>query len=315
MTESEFQEFLITVGYRYNKKSKSAFNSYEGFHTIIEFNENEGRYSLLLDAMPVGIDALSQKLKEFSADNKDYITKAIYSAKDRQIRINIKMTVDSEIDREHLKTTAKFVMDLCKSDTMTPLCRVCSRNRKTGLYVIGTVLTPVCDNCIVRKRRQYEHRRDMFEKKKQNMSAGLFGAVFGAALGSSIYILMYQLLPFYGIWGGIIAPLSFGGFVLTGKRATRLSAVICEIISVFAFIAAEYLALIASNSIMIENDGGGIAVSEAIELTNMTLTESSYLQTVIVELIIGTAIMLVTGVLYFLKRSLTRPLKISKNVL
>ena len=315
MTESEFQEFLITVGYRYNKKSKSAFNSYEGFHTIIEFNDIEGKYSLSLDAQPVSIDALSEKIKSFAAENKDYIAKALYSSKYKQIRLTVKMTVDSEIDREHLKTTAKFVMDLCKSDTMTPLCRVCSRNRKTGLYVIGTALTPVCDNCIVRKRRQYEKRRDMFEKKKQNMTAGLFGAVFGAALGSSIYILIYQFLPLYGIWGGIIAPLSFGGFVLTGKRATKLSAVFCEIISVFAFVAAEYMALIASNSIMIEKDGGGIAVSEAIELTNMTLTESSYLNSVIVELIVGTVIMLVIGAAYFLKRSLTRPLKISKNVL
>lgn len=315
MTESEYQEFLITIGYRYNKKSKSAFNSYEGFHTIIEFNEGESRYGLTLSAYPDNIENLKNKLNSFASENKDHITKAQYISKNKLIRINIKMTIDSEIDREHLKNTAKFIMDLCKSDTLIPLCRVCQRNRKTGLYVIGSVLTPVCENCIVRKRRQYEHRRDMFEKKKQNMAAGIFGAVFGAALGSSIYILLYQLNPFYGIWGGIIAPLSFGGFVLTGKRATRLSAVFCELISIFAFIAAQYVALITANSIMIENDGGGIAVREAVSLTNMTLTEHSYLNSIILELIVGISIMIITGIAYFLKRSLTRPLKISKNVL
>ena len=127
---------------------------------------------------------------------------------------------------------------------------------------------PVCDNCINRKRRQYERQRDAFEKKKQNMLAEIFGALFGAALGASIYVMLYQFTPLFGIWGGIIAPLSFLGFLVTGNRATRLSAVICEIISVITMIAAEYTALIAGVSILIEHEGGGIAVTEAIEVTN-----------------------------------------------
>ena len=44
MTESEFQEFMITVGYRYNEKTKSAFNSFEGFKTIIEFSQKDNKY-------------------------------------------------------------------------------------------------------------------------------------------------------------------------------------------------------------------------------------------------------------------------------
>lgn len=313
MTESEFQEFLITIGYRYNKRSHSAFNTYEGFHAIILFNDKESRYSLSMGTLTSDTAALAKKLKEFSIENKEYISKAYY--KDKQIRINIKMTVDSETDREHLKTVAKYVMDICKSEKTHPSCRICSRNRKTGLYVIGQDLMPVCDNCINRKRRQYERQRDAFEKKKQNMLAGIFGALFGAALGASIYVMLYQFTPFFGIWGGIIAPLSFLGFLVTGNRATRLSAVICEIISVITMIAAEYTALIAGVSILIEHEGGGIAVTEAIEVTNASFASTDYLLSVIFEIGTATVIMLIVGGIYFLKRHLTRPLKISKNVL
>ncbi len=313
MTESEFQEFLITIGYRYNKKSHSAFNTFEGFHTIIEFSQIENRYSFFLDSNANSTKSLEESLKSFSAENKEFITKAVY--KNKQIRITIKMTIDSEFDKEQLKNTAGYLLDLCKSETITPVCRVCSRNRKTGLYIVGRTLTPVCDNCIVRKRRQYEKRRDMFEKKKQNMTAGIFGALFGAALGASLYILSYQFFPCYGISGAVIAPLSFGGFVLTGKRATKLSAVICEIISFFAFLAAEYMAIIANIAVLIEKEGGGIAVSEAIEVTNDSLKDLSYLNTIILDIIIGSAIMIIIGIAYFLKRKYTRPLKISKNVL
>lgn len=313
MTESEFREFLITIGYRYNGKSKTAFNSYEGFHTMIEFSDNEKRYLLSLNSVVNDIGELSGRLKVFEAENKSFITKAVY--KNKKIVLSVRMTVDSEIDRENLKSVAKFIMELCKSDLLTPICGVCSRNRKTGLYVVGRSLTPICDMCIVRKRRQYAKRRDMFEKKKQNMPAGIAGAIFGALFGASIYILLYQFISLYGIFGGGIVLLCFAGFVVTGKRATKLSAVICEIISFLVFIAAEYAALIAGTAILIENEGGGIAVTEAIQITNASFADGGYLFSILIELAVGTATMIIIGIIYFLKRKYTRPLTISKNIL
>lgn len=313
MTESEFQEFLITVGYRYNKKSQSAFNSFEGFHTIIEFRTSENRYAIRLSAMTEDQDSLDAKIKEFASENKDFVSRAFY--KKHMINISIKMSVDSEIDRERLKKAASFMMGLCKSDLITPVCIVCSRNRKTGLYVVGQELMPICERCIVRKRRQYEHRRDMFDKKTQNMPAGILGAVFGAALGASVYVLIYQIFSFWGIPAGLIAACCFGGFVVTGERATKLSAVVCGAISFLFFLAAEYMALVAGMSILIEHEGGGIAVTEAMEMTNISLTDISYLKAILLEIAVGSAVMIAVGVVYFLKRMLTRPLKISKNIL
>ena len=313
MTESEFQEFLITVGYRYNAKAKSAFNSFEGFHTIIFLNNEENRYALSMGAQCNEISLLNEKLRNFALANKSFVTKAVY--KEKKIRISVKMTVDSEIDREHLKETTKFVLELCKSEILTPICSACSRNRKTGLYVIGRELVPVCDSCISRKRRQYEKRKNMFIKKKQNMPAGLMGAVFGASLGTMLYMILYQWNPLFGIWGGAVAALSFAGFVVTGKRATKKSGVICVALSFLIFAAGEYMANVAKTAIYIENEGGGIAVSEAIYQTNTFLSDGDYMKTIILDLAIGLAAMILVGIVYFLKRKYTRPLKISKNVL
>lgn len=109
--------------------------------------------------------------------------------------------------------------------------------------------------------------------------------------------------------------LCFAGFVITGKRATKLSAIICEIISFVTFLAAEYAALIAGTAILIENEGGGIAVTEAIQITNSSFTDFGYLRSIIFELAAGTAVMIIIGIIYFLKRKYTRPLTISKNIL
>lgn len=316
MTESEFQEFIITVGYRYCEKSSAAFNSFEGFHTIIQFNEREKRYSLLLNAVTHNSnDAIDVQnmLKEFSTEHKNYIAKAIY--KDKRININIKMTVDSDVDKNELKETAKFIIELCKSGKIIPVCSVCSRNKKTGLYIVGRELMPMCDLCVARKRRRYEYKKNVFDKKTQNMPAGIAGAVFGSLLGASVYVLLYQFLPMCGTGSLFIILLSFIGFVVTGQRATKKSAIVCELISAVAFIIAEYISLVANMSILIEQAGGGIAVSEAIRATNMNLQDMSFLCATVLDIAIGLVVMALVGLIYFLKRKYTRPLKISKNIL
>lgn len=316
MTESEFQEFIITIGYRYCEKAKTAFNSFDNFHTRIEFNEKENRYNFLLsaDSKKQGyIEEIVNSLKEFSSEHKNNITKAFYKGK--IINVSLKMTIDSDIDKDELKQTAKFIMDLCKSGKIKPICQVCSRENETGLYIVGRKVVPMCNSCIEKKRRQYEHRKNIFELKKQNMYAGIAGAVFGALFGASIYVLLYQIIPLFGLAAIFIIVFSFIGFVVTGQRATRKSAVICIFISAVTLIIAEYAAIIANMAILIEQKGGGIAVSEAIEATNMSLLDIDYMLSVLLDIAVGIILIIVIGVIYFLKRKYTRPLKISENIL
>ncbi len=313
MTESEFQEFMITVGYRYNEKTKSAFNSFEGFKTIIEFSQKDNKYFLRVKAGTDDLKTLSRKLKNYASAHKNHVTKAKYS--DRHIKISIRMTIDSDIDKNELKQLVHFMTEMFKSGMIKPLCAVCSRERKTGLYVVGTRLTPMCDKCLARKLRQYEIRKNKFVTKKQNMVLGLIGAVFGAALGASVYILLYQLIPTFCMGGVLVIIPSFIGFVVTGKRATIQSAVICAVLSWLIYILAEYVAIIANMAVLIEQAGGGIAVSEAVNVINSSLADTLYLMPIIDTVIKSSLLMVLTGIIYFLKRNFTRPFKISKNIL
>ena len=116
--------------------------------------------------------------------------------------------------------------------------------------------------------------------------------------------------------GGVMVIIpSFIGFVITGRRATVQSAVICAVISWLIYILAEYVAIVANMAVLIEREGGGIAVSEAMEVINASFSDTSYLLPIVNEIIFGTVLMAITGGIYFLKRSLTRPFKISKNIL
>lgn len=316
MTESEFQEFIITMGYRYNEKAKTAFNTFLGFHSLISFGDSEGKYVLRLDCTAKSFDDMSgvmESLTEFHDEHKEYVTR--YGFKRNHIIIEMKKTIDSDIDKEQLKALVHLITVMCKSERLAPLCRVCSRQRKTGVYVVGSEMMPICDACVSRKRRLYEKRRDLFEKKQQHMFSGIIGALFGASLGAMLNILMYQICPVRGIWSIFIVVLCFCGFVATGKRATKKSGIICAAVSVVFFLASEYVAMVLETAIGIERDGGGIVVSESIDITNSVLGDMSGISAVIPELVIGIIVILATGFAYFLKRMLTRPMKISKNLL
>ena len=316
LTESEFQEFIITLGYRYNEKSKTSFNTFEGFHNVIIFGENEGRYSLRLECVSKGAEesaTVQRAIRRFHEDHKDYVIRT--AVKRRFIEIEIKMTIDSDIDKEELRQLVHFMTEMFKSGIIKPLCAICSRERKTGLYVVGTKLTPMCDKCLARKLRQYEIRKNKFITKKQNMTLGLIGAVFGAALGASVYILLYQLMPTFCMGGVMVIIPSFIGFVVTGRRATVKSAVICAVLSWLIYILAEYTAIIANMAILIEQAGGGIAVSEAVDVINASLADTTYLMPIVNNIIFSSLFMALIGMIYFLKRNFTRPFKISQNIL
>ena len=286
MTEGEFQECMIILGYRYNEKTGTAFNSFEGFRNLIMFVEKENRYVLYLDCSYKGIqelESVNQKLKEFHSEHKNYILKAEY--KKRRINIVLKMTIDSDIDKDELK----------------------------ALVHIFSIF--VCEACVGRKRRIYEKRKNVFLNKTQNMPGGIAGALFGAFLGAAIYVLLYQLIPMYGVGSLVISVLSFLGFIAAGIRATKKSAVICIIISCAVFLAAEYAALVFNSAVSIEHLGGGIAISEAVDITNFSLRDKGYLLSILPEISIGITLIMLSGLVYLIKRAKTRPTKISKNIL
>lgn len=316
MTESEFQEFIITLGYRYHEKTKTAFNTFEGFHNLIVFGVQESRYMLRLSCLPNGCETenILNELKNFQSEHKELITKVSFRKK--QIFIELKMTIDSDIDKAELKALVHFMTMLCRSDKLIPLCRVCGRQRKTGVYVVGREIVPICDACVSRKRRLYEKRKNLFEKKKQNMAAGLAGAVFGAVLGGLINILLYQILPLWGAGSVFTAVLCYCGFVVTGRRATKKSGVICAGIAAVVFVLSEYAAMVLETAVMIEREGGGIAVSESFNITNSGLANNTaYLTAFLTEIGVGIGVIIAVGIGYFLKRKFTRPMKISKNLL
>ena len=128
-------------------------------------------------------------------------------------------------------------------------------------------------------------------------------------------MLLYQYINLYGITAAAIPVLTFSGFVVVGGRATKLSGVICALISALVFAAAEYVSMIVQTAVDIERDGGGIEIARSADIINLSLREPETLQMYLPETLVGIGLILVIGTAYFIKRKLTRPMRVSKNLL
>lgn len=77
--------------------------------------------------------------------------------------------------------------------------------------------------------------------QKENMITGIVGALFGAALGAIVIILLGQMGFIASISGWILAVCTFKGYELLGRRLSIKSAIICLILIIITPYFADRL--------------------------------------------------------------------------
>lgn len=78
---------------------------------------------------------------------------------------------------------------------------------------------------------------------KDNIFLGVLGAIFGALVGSFLWILIGQIGFIAGIAGYAIVYCSIKGYGILGKSVSKRGIVICVVLSLGMVIVAEYVSL------------------------------------------------------------------------
>lgn len=76
---------------------------------------------------------------------------------------------------------------------------------------------------------------------KDNVFSGILGAVFGALIGSVLWIVLGQIGFIAGIAGYAIVFCSIKGYKLLGRQVSKKGIVICVILSFVMILVAEYV--------------------------------------------------------------------------
>lgn len=81
------------------------------------------------------------------------------------------------------------------------------------------------------------------QEKKENILAGVIGAVIGVLLGSVLWVVLGQVGFIAGIAGYAIVFCGIKGYEILGKKLSKTGIVICVILSLLAIAGAEFVSL------------------------------------------------------------------------
>lgn len=301
MTESEFEEFVITLGMQYYKPDSTAYGRIDGFETLLRFSQRQGRY-----IFQVGMGAeqkdneqkLNTQLNQLaSANNKILLARF----ENHALQVDMKMTVNSKIDRGTIKDSMGAVFGFCKDLKMLPFCKYCGQQKKTGFFTLGGVFDAMCNECFDIKSPVLDEKL-----KRRNQDSrfwrGFLGSILALLLGTVLYVCLYLLGVPWGFGSIILITAAMFGFMPFGKRHTRKSVVVCMIFSWLFLLAAEYVSYAAEFVRELSNADMDLfwASNEAIQWLNTHIFTPSVYGDMLLNIGVGTAWILLLGAVFAL---------------
>ncbi len=300
MTESEFEEFVITLGMQYYKPSAAAHGRIDGFETILRFSQRQGRYILSIGAGTEEKDKeheLNGQLNRLAAENNK-----IFFARfeNHVLQIDMKMTVNSEIDRSTIKDSIGKALGFCKDLKMVPYCKYCGQPKRIGFFTLGGTFDTMCEDCFNVKSSALDAKLKK-RNQKTRFGRGFLGSIVALALGTVLYIILYLFNIRLGLGSIILIFGALFAFAFWGRRHTFKSVLVCMVLSWLFLLAAEYLSYITEFAAeLIEEMGVPYAdffwaVNEAVYWLNTHILTWSVYSSLLLNIGIGTGLILIFG--------------------
>lgn len=136
------------------------------------------------------------------------------------------------------------ITGFCAAYNLPISCEGCEFTEDVALYQINEMPHLLCANCLAQLVQKAAINKAEYNKKGQgNVLGGIVGALLGSLLGVLAWVIIYQLGYISVISGVIMAMCALKGYELFGGRVTKLSIVLCTILSAVMLIFAEQICL------------------------------------------------------------------------
>jgi len=186
----------------------------------------------------------------------------------------------------------KEMTGYCQSNGFLPCCESCGTEAGLNLYQIDGFGHMFCSSCYSNVAGQIQ--QNALQKKQQgsgNILGGIVGALLGALIGAAVWILIYQLGYISALGGLVMVICSMKGYELLGGRLNKAGIAITCIISVLMLLFAEYICLSIEIYQVFHEEALSFTFAEAFYSVPYFLNESEVMSAVIMDLVIGFALM------------------------
>jgi hypothetical protein len=208
------------------------YNSYEIFLTQV----NSNSYSFIATFSISKNQELpsSEQVKQVVNDSKNISDCAVQGY---QVSYTFKGAMTVAKTKEKLVEGLDTVTHFLKENQYQNACQFCGTvEEQVDLYSIGGVPTIACSSCFKKQNEAVAASEREQKQKKENLLAGIVGAVLGSLIGAGIIILLGQLGYVAALSGIAMAICSLKGYEFLGGKLSNkgiIASVIIMIIMVY----------------------------------------------------------------------------------
>lgn len=199
--------------------------------------------------------------------------------------VSINVASREQEDKENLTILVSELASKCKECGIRNCCSRCKNVLPLRAAAVDGNPVLLCENCF----RQEMNEAGGQSMRRENMFLGLIGAVFGALLGTVLWVVIGMIGFIAGIAGYAIVFCGMKGYEMLGRKLSRKGIVICILLSCLMIVGAEYVSL----GLTIYKELGDmyyLSIGDSFALIPAFLEESEVAGGVMKDLIFGYAL-------------------------
>ncbi len=236
--QENYQALAASSAMRYDENQNVIYGQREGYEFLL-IPHQDSRYPYMLTIQTAvknmaGTTLTKAEQKEITKSNKNisYITH-----KGNTISFQLKQINNQEKLRTAITETLNGIVFSLRTKEFYPCCSHCGQNSETSAYRLSTGYVHLCNDCELRLRDQIQLTEQQESQKKENVIAGIVGAVVGSLLGVLCIVILSRLGYVAALSGIVMAIGVLKGYELLSKKLSTKGIVIsCIIMLIMTYV-------------------------------------------------------------------------------
>ncbi len=225
-----YEELAQALALRFDAEGGALYGKRSTYDVII-YPQNASYPYMLTVAVSVQrpTGALTkERCKQFKHDNKPV---SALTQSGLVITMSLKNYGNQNTLRENLHNSLNALVSLLHAEGFQNCCQNCGRENPSTCYVSGSYMH-LCPTCFGNIQHSTSMAHSQKQAKKENVLAGIVGALLGSLLGVASIIILGQLGYVAALSGMILAICTLKGYEMLGGKLSTKGIVISVILMI-----------------------------------------------------------------------------------
>ncbi len=229
---SRYEQLAQAAGLAMDPNSGALYGRL-GEYDVIVFAPNASypyALSAVISAYRAEIPLSMEESKEFCADRK--IVSGL-TQNGSVITMALKSTPNRNKLQEGLVESLAALVNFLREKGFRNCCQACGKQQEVSSCYAAGAYMHLCPECYTALQQRVEMNEAQATQKKENVVAGIVGALLGSLIGVVCIVILSQLGYVAALSGVVMAVCTLKGYELLGGKLSNKGIVICVVLMLF----------------------------------------------------------------------------------